>query len=497
MNQLPSMARRRAMRARSASLREVGLTAARVGRATQAAHSSVALGEVDVPLVEAVENARDTASDLPGVTEEAEVAADDAYVAAINVDEALTAANGAVEEALLAKQTADGKNSIYSQPITPVAHPDRPFKQSDLWYETQVVDGTTRIATVNVWDGAKWAPNALVGNSLLVPGSVGPVLIENGAVTGQKLAFDAIDGKTITGPLIRTAATGERMQFDQFGLRAFNSSNVVTASLAPVNGQMTLNGVIKMPTGGGTPAEIGSYGISSPLFDNKSMNADRTNGFSHQRRDLSSSFGTQFGELIANSESIFLRRRFDTLTGNTRGVFEVRTYDGAAINLVSRATRTSVPTYLDIRPELSSGYYSIGGGPMSAMRFYENRIEVQGRISNSDDIPWGRLDEVIPGAALGPGMIHGVNTLYVGLQACVKAGVLYIGGRLERSGGIPANHVLFSLPPAYRSPVPDPGPAYSSAGHNFVVLQPNGECILALQSNAYVTIYKMPIPLPS
>ncbi|MEJ6490693.1 hypothetical protein PQI23_13285 [Leucobacter sp. USCH14] len=174
-------------------------------------------------------------------------------IAAGRVDEAHAAADEAVEEALLAKQTADGKNSIYSQPITPVALPDRPFKQSDVWYETQVVDGKTRIATVNVWDGTKWAPNSLVGNSLLVPGSVGNVLIENGAITGVKLSVDALNFKsatgltltaaTLTGSTIRTSASGQRMEFNQYGIQGFNNLNQVVASMSiDTQGILNLSG---------------------------------------------------------------------------------------------------------------------------------------------------------------------------------------------------------------------------------------------------------------
>jgi hypothetical protein len=38
------------------------------------------------------------------------------------------------------------------------------------------------------------------------PGSITDVMLADGSVTGPKLSFDAIDGKTITGALIRTAA---------------------------------------------------------------------------------------------------------------------------------------------------------------------------------------------------------------------------------------------------------------------------------------------------
>ena len=55
------------------------------------------------------------------------------------------------------------------------------------------------------------------------------------AITTAKLAATAIDGMTITGALIRTAASGARMQFDTNGLRGFNASDVETVRLR-VNG---------------------------------------------------------------------------------------------------------------------------------------------------------------------------------------------------------------------------------------------------------------------
>lgn len=55
--------------------------------------------------------------------------------------------------------------------------------------------------------------------------------IAAGAITTAKLAADAIDGMTITGALIRTAASGARMQFDVNGLRGFNASDVETVRL--------------------------------------------------------------------------------------------------------------------------------------------------------------------------------------------------------------------------------------------------------------------------
>src|SRR5690606_27818067 len=44
------------------------------------------------------------------------------------------------------------------------------------------------------------------------------------------------DGMTITGALIRTASSGQRIQFDVNGLRAFGSNGAVTATISSGNG---------------------------------------------------------------------------------------------------------------------------------------------------------------------------------------------------------------------------------------------------------------------
>lgn len=65
-----------------------------------------------------------------------------------------------------------------------------------------------------------------------------------GVVSATALAADAIDGKLITGATIRTAASGQRLQLDSTGLRAFNSSGAVTAALSAASGGLDLQGRI-------------------------------------------------------------------------------------------------------------------------------------------------------------------------------------------------------------------------------------------------------------
>lgn len=62
------------------------------------------------------------------------------------------------------------------------------------------------------------------------------------AITAGKIQAQAIDGMTITGALIRTAPSGQRMQLDANGLRAFNSTGTVTAALSSSAGGLALAG---------------------------------------------------------------------------------------------------------------------------------------------------------------------------------------------------------------------------------------------------------------
>ena len=80
------------------------------------------------------------------------------------------------------------------------------------------------------------------------------------AITTAKLAADAIDGMTITGALIRTAASGQRMQLDINGLRAFDSGNVQRALLASSSGGLLLSGTLTSYTGGNTERAVLSNG---------------------------------------------------------------------------------------------------------------------------------------------------------------------------------------------------------------------------------------------
>lgn len=148
-----------------------------------------------------------------------------------NAGEAVLAADAAAAAALLAKTTADGRNRVFAAGVKPVAPADAPFVAGDLWYETDMLG---RFVNVSVWSAVAndFVEHQMVASSVLVPGSVGNVLIANGA----------IDGKTITGATVRTAASGQRMQFDVNGLQAFRANGTQSAMLSPDTGGMRIDG---------------------------------------------------------------------------------------------------------------------------------------------------------------------------------------------------------------------------------------------------------------
>lgn len=153
--------------------------------------------------------------------------------------------------------------------------PDRDGQNADdVWY--QIVDGKT--VGWWRWDGDEWVEQGLdatflplvdigtgtfgeldgvrikagsvVADTVIVPGSVGGTLIEDGAVKtfhlaanaveADTIAAGAIDGKIITGATVRTAATGARVVLNANGLYAYNSSGAQTVGISAQTGAVNL-----------------------------------------------------------------------------------------------------------------------------------------------------------------------------------------------------------------------------------------------------------------
>jgi len=128
------------------------------------------------------------------------------------VEDAQDAADEAMTAAMGAQTTADGKTRV----STSVSEPSAVGRaQGDLW---QAVDAEEpdQIAQVKVWNGTDWVLYRIVAGSVLVPGSVGNVLIENGAITAPKLTVNqAMIDALAVGDLWAEKIKGPWLDVDQ------------------------------------------------------------------------------------------------------------------------------------------------------------------------------------------------------------------------------------------------------------------------------------------
>lgn len=100
-------------------------------------------------------------------------------------------ANQAASSAAAAQTTADGVNSRQSAPSAPVFRRNGTALQpGDQWVIT--TDGVP--VGVRVWNGSSWVVEQYLADSILVPGSVGSVLIEDGSVFARHVSAPSIAG---------------------------------------------------------------------------------------------------------------------------------------------------------------------------------------------------------------------------------------------------------------------------------------------------------------
>lgn len=204
-----------------------------LGRTTQAAHSTIAVGDSDVPLVEAVDTAVSVGEEIPQVSEQAGLAGDDAWEAWDQSEFAKQLSEAAAQVAEDAKTTADGKSQVVRS--TSAATAAGSYKDGDQWWQFSGAN------IVGLWlhDGAAWVQQVVTNQIIasldagkITSGVIAADRIGANSITTAKLASTAIDGMTITGATVRTAASGQRMQFDANGLRGFNAFNELVASIS-------------------------------------------------------------------------------------------------------------------------------------------------------------------------------------------------------------------------------------------------------------------------
>lgn len=106
-------------------------------------------------------------------------------------------AGEALAEAEATRFLAEGLYQVIPSVTEPSTSPTGALKQGDQWWKIGTGDDEGRFIGVAVWDGAQWQDRQIVADSLLVPGSVGSILIGDGQITGPAIATDALDAKTI------------------------------------------------------------------------------------------------------------------------------------------------------------------------------------------------------------------------------------------------------------------------------------------------------------
>ncbi len=164
-------------------------------------------------------------------------------------------AQAAAEAAQEAQTSADGKSQVVRSPSAATGAGS--YKQGDQWWQFSGAN------IVGLWlhSGSAWVAQALT-NSLIATLDAGKITtgvlaadrIGSNSITAAKLAATAIDGMTITGALIRTSASGQRIQLDVNGLRAFNSSNQEVARIsAGTDGMRVTDGVLEAYGSGSAP----------------------------------------------------------------------------------------------------------------------------------------------------------------------------------------------------------------------------------------------------
>ncbi len=165
---------------------------------------SDAQGELDSAIAGA-------AADAAAAQSAAQSAANDAAAAmvdAANASAEASAVSGVAEaanDAAAAAQSAAGEAITVASTKTSVkaskTSPDSPMT-NDLWFPLDVAGN---VIGMKQWTGSSWVDYRLMAGSIVVPGSVGNVLLENGSVSAEKIfANEALWAKIATFASVTT-----------------------------------------------------------------------------------------------------------------------------------------------------------------------------------------------------------------------------------------------------------------------------------------------------
>lgn len=102
--------------------------------------------------------------------------------------------------------TIDGMRRLIASVAEPTA-PAGGWMNGDQWweYEVEPVTGRNRLSSIWVWNGTEFVPFQIVADSLLIPGSVGNILLADGAIDAMTITGAQIYGGYIEAPVIASS----------------------------------------------------------------------------------------------------------------------------------------------------------------------------------------------------------------------------------------------------------------------------------------------------
>lgn len=127
-----------------------------------------------------------------------------------------------------AQQTADGKNSVTYSTAAPG---EAPNAEGDVWFQRDAITSSI-IAQWEGLGGTAWASRSL-DNAVIANLDAGKITF--GAMSGDRLAADALYGKRMVGADIKTAETGERVEINLSGLRSFRADGSLRTAIGALN----------------------------------------------------------------------------------------------------------------------------------------------------------------------------------------------------------------------------------------------------------------------
>lgn len=366
----------------------------------------------------------------------------------VSLSSSFAAAKAAYDLADESKFLAQGQYQVIPSETEPtVGVGGIALKQGDQWWEIGTGDDAGKFVGVHVYNGSSWQKLQLVADSVLVPSSVGNVLIADGA----------IDGETITGAIIRTAATGQRLQLDADGLRGFSSTGELTSAIRPDVGGISI-GLAQGGTfraGDVTPALLDpEYPLTGAFMEVSHGNSLDHRVYSFAGEDESTVYFRQSdrtlglslldlgggpGALLYSSEDILIQ----TLKNSIR-------IQASTINLSA-----SSQVQLNGSPLEPATQAQVDAGADTSR--YVTPDTLDGVLGHSDNTDW--VDIIIrPGfAAQGPDEVP---------QVMRRNGVLYLRGLFSNTG-ISANgtYIVGDFPAGFEPPRNMQVPAGSSTGN--------------------------------